>query len=278
MLYSLLSYLFNDAKFTKHVSSLLIDKYKTLITKFLTLLLNSTPLQHFQFETTSDLKQLPLKVDSAPAHNPTWSSSTSSATFSSSPLLSSSIAMLSLLFHLQMPSSIKWMKSQLLPPSTRWVPPPSYNIYKSSNAEQRYITDVNCLPVTGQTTWSPAALGPIKSGINYLRTFNGGNGACGVSRNSCIRISCSQNAAIYWCNNVSTLISTDFWWCVRDLTDANVWQNTYDLRKACFLLADYAQALVDKCIITDDGFGDKTVGGQAWDNGNWNVYIKYETC
>ena len=67
-------------------------------------------------------------------------------------------------------------------------------------------------------------------------------------------------------------------WCVCHISEANILQNTCDLRKACFLLADYAQALVDKCITTDDGAGDKTVGGQAWDNGNWNLYIKCESC
>jgi hypothetical protein len=68
---------------------------------------------------------------------------------------------------------------------------------KRSLREKR--TTVNC------GTWPLADKGRIQEGISYLRTVpaaprNGpGPGACG-------RVSCSYNAAIYWCNDVSPCV------------------------------------------------------------------------
>ncbi|KAK0103356.1 hypothetical protein ONS95_005382 [Cadophora gregata] len=123
---------------------------------------------------------------------------------------------------------------------------------------KRDITDVNCLAQTGQRTWKLAPLGPILSGIKYLRNIEGGFGICTVAKTSCTRISCNNDAAIYWCNN-----------------------NNFELRKYYFMLADYAQALVDKCTVVDvagKGSLRKRVGGQAWDRINWNVFIRAESC
>lgn len=59
---------------------------------------------------------------------------------------------------------------------------------------------VGCNP--GPNNWDLCRLGAIEEGIDYLKGLSGhprnggGPGACG-------RVSCSYNAAIYWCNDVS---------------------------------------------------------------------------
>ncbi|PVH84267.1 hypothetical protein DL98DRAFT_612353, partial [Cadophora sp. DSE1049] len=118
----------------------------------------------------------------------------------------------------------------------------------------RHMTDVNCLEATGQTSWGRAPLDAIHDGIKYLRTSQGGNMVCGAPPHTCVRISCSWHGGIHLCNN-----------------------NSYHLRKNCFYIADYAQALVDKCTYKDV-VGQNSVGGQAWDIENWNVIVKVEKC
>ncbi|KAG4424737.1 hypothetical protein IFR04_002085 [Cadophora malorum] len=114
-----------------------------------------------------------------------------------------------------------------------------------------YMTDINCIPVRGQN-WGRANQGAIREGINYLRR---GSLACGVNAHSCARVSCSWDSGIYFCNN-----------------------NNYNLRYPCFQIADYAQAILDKCKYQKNLFADKEVGGQAWDNGNWNVPVHKDRC
>ncbi|KAG8424721.1 hypothetical protein J3458_001492 [Metarhizium acridum] len=57
---------------------------------------------------------------------------------------------------------------------------------------------------TGALGWHPCKVRRIEEGIEYLR------GLAGVPRNgpgpeTCGRVSCSYQAAIWWCNNVSFL-------------------------------------------------------------------------
>lgn len=65
------------------------------------------------------------------------------------------------------------------------------------------MTDVNCIPVQGQN-WQRADEVVIGQGIQYLRD---NHLTCWVGAHSCVRVSCSYNAAIYLCNNVSIPIT-----------------------------------------------------------------------
>ncbi|PVH85714.1 hypothetical protein DL98DRAFT_583306 [Cadophora sp. DSE1049] len=114
-----------------------------------------------------------------------------------------------------------------------------------------YMTDVNCIPVNGQN-WNRANQGAIREGINYLRR---GYMSCWVNAHSCARVSCSWDSGIYFCNN-----------------------NNYNVGHPCFQISDYAQAILDKCKYQKNMWADKEVGGQAWDNGNWNVPVHKDRC
>ncbi|KAH7417446.1 hypothetical protein BKA64DRAFT_769400 [Cadophora sp. MPI-SDFR-AT-0126] len=114
-----------------------------------------------------------------------------------------------------------------------------------------YTTDINCIPVNGQN-WNRANQGAIREGINYLRQ---GNTACWVNAHSCARVSCSWNSGIYFCNN-----------------------NDYTLGRLCLQIGDYVQALIDKCAYQKNWLADKEVGGQVWDNANWNVPVHKDSC
>ncbi|KAG4437855.1 hypothetical protein IFR05_006657 [Cadophora sp. M221] len=114
-----------------------------------------------------------------------------------------------------------------------------------------YMTDVNCIPVLGQT-WNRANSGAISTGINYLRQ---GYTSCWVNAHSCARVSCSWDSGIYFCNN-----------------------NNYNIGHPCAQIGDYAAAIYDRCKYQKNSVSDKEVGGQAWDNGNWNVPVHKDRC
>ncbi|KAH7363924.1 hypothetical protein BKA65DRAFT_545838 [Rhexocercosporidium sp. MPI-PUGE-AT-0058] len=114
-----------------------------------------------------------------------------------------------------------------------------------------YMTDVNCIPVNGQN-WNRAKAGAINTGIQYLRR---GYMSCWVNAHSCARVSCSWDSGIYFCNN-----------------------NNYNLGHPCAQIADYAAAIYDRCKYQKNLISDKEVGGQAWDDGNWNVPVHKDRC
>ena len=62
------------------------------------------------------------------------------------------------------------------------------------------MTDVNCLRATGQN-WSPAPVNQAQSAVDFLKATTA---FCTVSANSCVRVSCVGQAAVYLCNNVRT--------------------------------------------------------------------------
>ena len=53
--------------------------------------------------------------------------------------------------------------------------------------------------------WKPAPRDVIKQGIDYLRGVNG-QPSLGPGLGNCTRVSCSYDAAIWWCNDVSCII------------------------------------------------------------------------
>ncbi|KAK0107122.1 hypothetical protein ONS95_003828 [Cadophora gregata] len=117
--------------------------------------------------------------------------------------------------------------------------------------DKRYPTDLHCLPVSGQN-WHGADSRAISDGINFLRE---GWQTCNVGPRKCVRASCSWNAAIYVCNNQDK-----------------------EIRPTCDLIAAFAQVMLDKCLIRRGIFQHNLVGGQYWDNENWNVNIYSDRC
>lgn len=51
--------------------------------------------------------------------------------------------------------------------------------------------------------WTAISTGEIAKGISYLRRV-GGQPRMGAGPGTCARVSCSWNAAIFWCNDVSS--------------------------------------------------------------------------
>ncbi|KAG8422833.1 hypothetical protein J3459_010014 [Metarhizium acridum] len=102
---------------------------------------------------------------------------------------------------------------------------------------------------TGALGWHPCKVRRIEEGIEYLR------GLAGVPRNgpgpeTCGRVSCSYQAAIWWCNNA-----------------LGSWDD----------VADSAQLMVWKCS-TGRGYADKYMTGQAFSTDNWNVIVRQDEC
>ncbi|KAJ6436678.1 hypothetical protein O9K51_10797 [Purpureocillium lavendulum] len=98
--------------------------------------------------------------------------------------------------------------------------------------------------------WPLANKGRIQEGINYLR------GVAGAPRNgpgpgNCGRVSCSYNAAIWWCNDNTSPKTLDSWnW-----------------------IADSAQHIVNTC-----GPVASQVSGQNFESGNWNTIVRGDSC
>ncbi|KAL1850724.1 hypothetical protein Daus18300_012802 [Diaporthe australafricana] len=95
----------------------------------------------------------------------------------------------------------------------------------------------------------------VKYGIDYLRKVKG-SPTKGPGPSACGRVSCSYEAAIWWCNNGP-----------EDLT-----LDTYGR------IADGAQDLVDSCsfYIKDSVYGD--FNGIQFFEGNWTVIVRKNSC
>ncbi|KAK8926993.1 hypothetical protein H634G_02036 [Metarhizium anisopliae BRIP 53293] len=106
----------------------------------------------------------------------------------------------------------------------------------------------------GTLGWHPCKVRRIEQGIEYLR------GLAGVPRNgpgpeTCARVSCSYQAAIWWCNNAPFARALGSW---DDI-------------------ADSAQLMVWKCS-TGRPYADKYMTGQAFSTENWDVIIRQDEC
>ncbi|KAI1327962.1 hypothetical protein F5Y16DRAFT_398833 [Xylariaceae sp. FL0255] len=93
----------------------------------------------------------------------------------------------------------------------------------------------------------------INQGIAYLE---GVTSQCGMGAGpgNCGRISCSYNAAIYWCND-----------------------NDHYVEYECSYFAQYAAVVTDACVYTRGGKTEWT-WGQAFDTENFNVMVGYDSC
>ncbi|KAI0151836.1 hypothetical protein GGR57DRAFT_503761 [Xylariaceae sp. FL1272] len=99
----------------------------------------------------------------------------------------------------------------------------------------------------------PASVTRITQGINYLDKVKG---KCtnGPGPGNCGRISCSYNAAIFWCNDKTVAA-------------------TYD----CSYFAGYAADVVEFCSYSDAG-ANAVTWGQDWDSESFNVLVGDDAC
>ncbi|KAF4629452.1 hypothetical protein G7Y89_g8697 [Cudoniella acicularis] len=104
---------------------------------------------------------------------------------------------------------------------------------------------LNCCPVGGWG-WTGASQKRILEGISYLRNVNA---LCGVGVRSCVRVSCSWDAAIYLCND-----------------------NYNDVAPNCAYIATFAQDLINACSFWNGGWGEQ-VCGQEFDTDSYNVIV-----
>lgn len=112
----------------------------------------------------------------------------------------------------------------------------------------------------------------IEDGIYYLQHVNA---LCNVGKRSCVRISCSYDAGIYLCNDVTLS-------CFFCPTHADWEQNWYDIAPSCVYIASYAQDLINSCpsrLWNGKRWYD-AVCGQEFDTDNYNVIVHYadERC
>ncbi|KAF8855710.1 hypothetical protein BDZ45DRAFT_497621 [Acephala macrosclerotiorum] len=112
--------------------------------------------------------------------------------------------------------------------------------------------DHYCCPIQGQWNWLPGLVQTLRQGIDYLNNFQG---VCntGGGPGNCVRVSCSYDAAIYLCND-----------------------NEWDLVISCKDVAFYAGQIIDFChVMWGDGWHSC---GQMFDNGNYNVINRMDSC
>ncbi|KAF4615549.1 hypothetical protein G7Y89_g15311 [Cudoniella acicularis] len=114
------------------------------------------------------------------------------------------------------------------------------------------ITDLFCIPIAGQD-WTKARTQYINDGIDYLNTVDA---FCNCGGQSCVRISCSWNSAIYLCND----------------NDDEIWN-------ACDYMATFAQDIVDQCTTTyPPPVWTTRSGGQEFDSNNFNIIVRDDSC
>ncbi|GJN85895.1 hypothetical protein PLIIFM63780_009470 [Purpureocillium lilacinum] len=98
--------------------------------------------------------------------------------------------------------------------------------------------------------WPLTSKDRIQEGINYLRRLNGAP-RNGPGPSNCGRVSCSYNAAIWWCNDNTVPKTLDSWnW-----------------------IADSAQHILNTCAP-----GANMVSGQNFESGNWNTIVRRDSC
>jgi hypothetical protein len=127
-----------------------------------------------------------------------------------------------------------------------------------------------CWPVPGQD-WDPAFAETIQDGIDFLQS-NGLICDVGPGPGNCVRVSCSYNAAIYLCNDVSNTFLTN----VRAQLKACT-QNDYTITPTCTMVGASAYDIYDLCTFGYKG-GEDYTSGQVFNNANWNVVIRYDEC
>ena len=107
--------------------------------------------------------------------------------------------------------TIQEVRNALIKLNPSWdIDYPDRNISRrDATIEARRDTQFNLYNCFGR--WPGTNRGPIVDGIRYLRRTNG-RPTEGPGPGKCSRVSCSYNAAIYWCNDVSSSISQACHW------------------------------------------------------------------
>ncbi|KAK3395172.1 hypothetical protein B0H63DRAFT_533794 [Podospora didyma] len=94
----------------------------------------------------------------------------------------------------------------------------------------------------------------IREGTEYLRRL-GGAPSLGPSLAKCSRVSCSYNAAIYWCNH-NKVTKTVSW--------VDIAQSSYHITEVC---PQYPS-----------GFGWNVVSELEFKTSNWNTIVREDDC
>ncbi|KAE9377477.1 hypothetical protein N431DRAFT_461083 [Stipitochalara longipes BDJ] len=118
-----------------------------------------------------------------------------------------------------------------------------------SRLAARYNGGYLCCHVAGQS-FRAANGGEIEAGIDYLNALNTN---LYLDPLTCSRISCSYEAAIWWCNQLPNY----------QFDQGSVW------------LGQHAETLVDNC--WDEGdVNFPTLCGQDFDPGGYNIIVRYD--
>ncbi|KAM7202258.1 hypothetical protein V8F33_002975 [Rhypophila sp. PSN 637] len=99
-----------------------------------------------------------------------------------------------------------------------------------------------------------ANVGTIRDGVNYLRRL-GGQATLAPGPGRCSRVSCSYDAAIYWCND-NTVSKTVTW-------DG---------------IANSAGHITEVCPWTTVNQWNDFVSGQNFERTNWNTIVRWDDC
>lgn len=135
---------------------------------------------------------------------------------------------------------------------------------EQSSVEKR--TDFSTSRYKCRGKWRGAVTGEIKKGIDYLRRVGG---KPRLDSGKCSRVSCSWNAAIWWCNDVRLSVA-GFGLHVFLLTILLQSKGTKTLN-SFGSIADGAKWLTAYCTTSGDPYG--FTAGQVWHPTQWNVIV-----
>ncbi|KAK4225436.1 hypothetical protein QBC38DRAFT_483007 [Podospora fimiseda] len=102
--------------------------------------------------------------------------------------------------------------------------------------------------------WAPALDEAIQQGIAHLRAVSG-RPSNGPAPNNCGRVSCSQNSAIWWCNDLSTTQTLNSF--------SDIGRGASTIRDSCRRRRS-------------DGVWEAS--GQCFFTQKWNVIVRKDTC
>ncbi|KAF4613423.1 hypothetical protein G7Y89_g15464 [Cudoniella acicularis] len=109
-----------------------------------------------------------------------------------------------------------------------------------------------CCPIPGEQ-YGNADNGAITDGIAYLKEVDA---YCNCGPTSCVRISCSDSAAIFLCND----------------TDEEIWNG-------CNYMATFAQDIMDDCTtISPPPLWYQSCCGQEYHTNGFHVVVRYDSC
>ncbi|KAK8038665.1 hypothetical protein PG993_007076 [Apiospora rasikravindrae] len=131
-------------------------------------------------------------------------------------------------------------------PEFRLEPQPRYLQNQTQTQAQKREERILCFPPYVVNGWD--------EGIAYLRRLPGSPTA-GPGPGNCSRVSCSNDCAIWWCNDNTTPLTIENY----------------------AMIATAAQAILDKCQMQSTA-GTFYADGQNFLPGNWNTILRNDTC